>query len=60
MKVLQVFSHNAVVARSEAGKAVVLVGKGIGFNRHKGDRINENIASQIFVEQKKESVMRTG
>jgi len=52
MKVLQVFSHNALVAKNETGAMVVLVGKGIGFNRHKGDRVSEKIASQIFIEQK--------
>lgn len=54
MKILQVFSHNALVAKNENNESMVLVGKGIGFNKKKGDRINEKTASQIFVESKRQ------
>ncbi|GAA3016542.1 CAT RNA binding domain-containing protein [Tetragenococcus solitarius] len=54
MKILQVFSHNALVAKSENNESMVLVGRGIGFNKKKGDRINENAASQIFVEKRQQ------
>ncbi|MDN6639701.1 MAG: hypothetical protein L0L10_02870 [Tetragenococcus sp.] len=56
MKILQVFSHNALVAKNDDNEAMVLVGRGIGFNRKKGDRINEKAASQIFVESKKQQL----
>ncbi|MDN6383754.1 MAG: hypothetical protein L0J89_04045 [Tetragenococcus koreensis] len=59
MKVLQVFSHNALVAKNEDNESVVLVGKGIGFNKKKGDRINENAASQVFVETKRQQLDET-
>lgn len=59
MKVLQVFSHNALVAKNEDNESVVLVGKGIGFNKKKGDRINENAASQVFVEAKRQQLDET-
>lgn len=52
VKILQVFSHNAVVAENVEGKTMVLVGRGIGFNKRKGDCINRNIASKIYVESK--------
>ncbi|GFK29831.1 CAT RNA binding domain-containing protein [Tetragenococcus halophilus] len=52
MKIVQVFSHNALAAENVDGKTMVLVGKGIGFNRHKGDRIDKNIATKIYVESK--------
>lgn len=54
MKILQVFSHNALVAKSEDNESMVLVGRGIGFNKKKGDRINENAASEIYVESKRQ------
>ncbi|MCF1585292.1 hypothetical protein LQF61_02305 [Tetragenococcus koreensis] len=59
MKVLQVFSHNALVAKNEDNESVVLVGRGIGFNKKKGDRINENAASQVFVETKRQQLDET-
>ncbi|GEQ48978.1 CAT RNA binding domain-containing protein [Tetragenococcus koreensis] len=59
MKILQVFSHNALVAKNEDNESVVLVGKGIGFNKKKGDRINENAASQVFVEAKRQQLDET-
>ncbi|MDN6344565.1 MAG: hypothetical protein L0J87_07185 [Tetragenococcus koreensis] len=59
MKVLQVFSHNALVAKNEDNESVVLVGRGIGFNKKKGDRINENAASQVFVEAKRQQLDET-
>jgi len=54
VKILQVFSHNALVAKSEDNESMVLVGRGIGFNKKKGDRINENAASEIYVESKRQ------
>ncbi|AYW44816.1 CAT RNA binding domain-containing protein [Tetragenococcus koreensis] len=59
MKILQVFSHNALVAKNEDNESVVLVGRGIGFNKKKGDRINENAASQVFVEAKRQQLDET-
>lgn len=59
MKILQVFSHNALVAKNEDNESVVLVGRGIGFNKKKGDRINENAASQVFVETKRQQLDET-
>lgn len=60
MKVLQVFSHNAVFVENVDGETVILVGKGIGFNKRKGDRINRNIASRVFVESKRQRNAGTG
>ncbi|MCJ7840693.1 hypothetical protein MUB24_07180 [Lederbergia sp. NSJ-179] len=60
MKVLQVFSHNAVAVESVDGETMVLVGKGIGFNKRKGDRINRNVASRVFVESKIQRIVETG
>jgi len=54
-----VFSHNALVAKSDNDESMVLVGKGIGFNKKKGDRINESAASQIYVESKRQQLGET-
>lgn len=59
VKILQVFSHNALVAKSDNDESMVLVGKGIGFNKKKGDRINESAASEVYVESKKQQLGET-
>lgn len=60
MKILQVFSHNAVAVESVGGETIVLVGKGIGFNKRKGDRINRSAASRVFVESERQRIVGTG
>lgn len=52
MTILQIFSHNALVAENVEGQRMVLVGRGIGFNRQKGERIDRNVATKIYVESK--------
>jgi len=59
VKILQVFSHNALVAKNDNNESMVLVGKGIGFNKGKGDRINESAASEIYVESKRQQLEET-
>ncbi|GGP16388.1 CAT RNA binding domain-containing protein [Oceanobacillus neutriphilus] len=59
-KILQVFSHNAVAVESVDGETEILVGKGIGFNKRKGDWINRNVASRVFVESERQRVVEKG
>lgn len=50
MKILQVFGHNALLVESIEGQKMVFVGRGIGFNKQKGDRIDRDSATEIYVE----------
>lgn len=52
MKIIQIFSHNAVSARSTIGKEVVVIGKGIGFQKRKGDLVNLQLVSKIYSEDR--------
>lgn len=45
----KVLSNNVVIARHEAYKEVVLIGKGLGFNRKKGDGIALENAEKTFL-----------
>lgn len=50
LKAIQILSHNAIVIRNERGKRCVVTGKGIGFNKQKGDQINKELIQHIFIE----------
>ena len=52
MKIIQILGHNAVAAQGMDGELIVLVGKGVGFHKKKGDRVNGQLVSQVFVEKK--------
>lgn len=48
LEVLQSYNQNAVSVVDNEGKELVLVGKGIGFGKKKGDYIDVKKASKIF------------
>lgn len=48
MEVIQSYNQNAVSVIDENGKELVLIGRGIGFGKKKGDRIDIRKASKIF------------
>lgn len=48
MKVTQSYNQNAVAVIDDGGKELVLIGKGIGFGKKKGDIIDIRKASKIF------------
>lgn len=49
LKVLKVLNNNVLIGEHPSYGEVVLIGKGIGFNRKKGDPINQSIAEKFFV-----------
>lgn len=51
MKALYIISHNAVLLRDNKGRRCVVTGKGIGFMKEKGDRINQKLIQHVFVEE---------
>jgi transcriptional antiterminator len=48
MKVTQSYNQNAVSVVDDSGKELILIGKGIGFGKKKGDVIDIRKASKIF------------
>jgi len=52
LKAIDILSHNAVLLRDEKGRRCIVTGKGIGFMKEKGDRINQKLIRNIFVEEK--------
>ncbi|KQU56340.1 transcription antiterminator [Rossellomorea marisflavi] len=49
LNVKKVLNNNVLIADHAAYGEVVLIGKGIGFNRKKGDPIQNDIAEKMFV-----------
>ncbi|KPL57661.1 glucose PTS transporter transcription antiterminator GlcT [Rossellomorea vietnamensis] len=49
LNVKKVLNNNVLIAVHESYGEVVLIGKGIGFNRKKGDPIQNDIAEKMFV-----------
>ncbi|QQZ09122.1 glucose PTS transporter transcription antiterminator GlcT [Heyndrickxia vini] len=48
-EVIKVLNNNVVIASNSKYEEVVLIGKGIGFNRKKGDSITKREAEKLFV-----------
>jgi transcriptional antiterminator len=49
LSVKKTLNNNVLIAEHESYGEVVLIGKGIGFNRKKGDPIQNDIAEKMFV-----------
>lgn len=49
LNVQKILNNNVLIAKHESYGEVVLIGKGIGFNRKKGDPIQNDIAEKMFV-----------
>ncbi|NQD68415.1 transcription antiterminator [Bacillus haikouensis] len=49
MNVKKTLNNNVLIAQHESYGEVVLIGKGIGFNRKSGDPIRNDIAEKMFV-----------
>lgn len=52
--VKKILNNNVLIAENEEFKEVVLIGKGIGFNKKRGDQLSEEFAEKIFVLKDKE------
>jgi len=50
LKAVHILSHNAVLMRDKKGRRYIATGKGIGFMKKKGDRINQELIRNIFIE----------
>lgn len=49
MKILKVFNNNVVLARDPQRGDVVITGRGLGFQRHSGDLVDDSRIVQVFV-----------
>lgn len=49
MKISQIFNNNVVLSTDEFGEEVVVMGKGIGFQKKKGEVIDESLIDKTFV-----------
>ena len=41
MEILRVFNNNVVLARDELGREAILTGRGLGFQRRRGDTVDQ-------------------
>lgn len=48
MKIIRSYNNNIVLSRNDAGKEVILIGKGIAYGLHKGDDINMLKVEKVF------------
>ncbi len=58
MKIIQSFNQNAVLVLDDRGKEVIALGKGIGFNKKRGDIVRKENISRIFTVQSNEQEHR--
>lgn len=48
---IKIFNNNAVSAVMPDGREIIVLGKGIGFNKRPGDEINDRLAEKIYYVQ---------
>lgn len=48
MKIIKIMNNNVVYALDEKNREIIIIGKGIGFQRHKGDKVEESKIEKIF------------
>ena len=49
MKILKVINNNVVSAYNDNGKEIVVVGKGIGFQKKNGDPVKQELVEKVFL-----------
>lgn len=49
MQILRVYNNNLVLSRNKKGQEIILKGLGIGFQKKKGDTVDETIIEKMFV-----------
>ncbi|MDO4664565.1 MAG: PRD domain-containing protein [Erysipelotrichaceae bacterium] len=57
MRIQRVLTNNAVLVLDENHKESILCGKGIGFKKHTGDKIDESLINQRFISIDDESLL---
>lgn len=55
MKVAKVLNNNVIIVQDPDGREQVVMGKGIGFQKRKGDEVDDKLAEKIFVLSKDEA-----
>lgn len=55
MRIEKVLNNNVAIARKDGGEEVVVMGRGIAFQRHAGDSVSENLIEKIFTLQNDDS-----
>lgn len=48
MKIAKIMNNNVVSALDEGNREIIVLGKGIGFQKHNGDLIDEVKVEKIF------------
>lgn len=48
-QIISSMNNNVTLAQDVNGEEVVLIGSGIGFNKNKGDTVNEEKIEKIFI-----------
>ena len=51
MRSIKIFNNNAVSAVMPDGREIIVLGKGIGFNKRPGDEIDDRLAEKIYYVQ---------
>ena len=49
MEILRVFNNNVVLARDELGREAILTGRGLGFQRRRGDTVDPGLIARRYV-----------
>ena len=48
MQILRMLNNNAVVSKDAAEKEIIVTGKGIAFQKNRGDSIDDKLIEKIF------------
>ena len=49
MKIQKILNNNLVLSQDEKGNEVIVKGRGVGFNKKRGDFIEDSIIEKVFV-----------
>ena len=49
MQITKIVNNNIVISKDHSNREVVLMGKGLGFRKHKGDEIREGQIEKTYV-----------
>ncbi len=53
MKIARIYNNNVILARDMSGNEVVVIGKGLAFNKKVGDSVDKTRTEKIFTLQSK-------
>ncbi|PJI08631.1 MULTISPECIES: BglG family transcription antiterminator LicT [Clostridium] len=58
MLIRKIFNNNAIVAKDSNNSEFVVMGRGIGFKKSVGDKVNEDLIEKVFILKQKEASER--